>query len=61
MSTPSQLSFFDLATRYDALSHNGDPYLPKFGQKNAFWPCVVLDHHAKPFLHCLLGPRDTRM
>jgi hypothetical protein len=25
MSTPSQLSFFDLATRYDALSHNGDP------------------------------------
>ena len=25
MSTPSQLSFFDLATRYDALSHHGDP------------------------------------
>jgi IS5 family transposase len=25
MSTPSQLSFFDLASRYDALSHNGDP------------------------------------
>ena len=25
MSLPSQLSFFDLATRYDALSHNGDP------------------------------------
>ncbi|MBA3966852.1 MAG: hypothetical protein H0X47_13995 [Nitrospirales bacterium] len=25
MSAPSQLSFFDLATRYDALSHNGDP------------------------------------
>jgi len=25
MPTPSQLSFFDLATRYDALSHNGDP------------------------------------
>ncbi len=25
MSSPSQLSFFDLATRYDALSHNGDP------------------------------------
>ena len=25
MSTPSQLSFFDLASRYDALSHHGDP------------------------------------
>lgn len=25
MPTPNQLSFFDLATRYDALSHNGDP------------------------------------
>ena len=25
MPLPSQLSFFDLATRYDALSHNGDP------------------------------------
>ena len=25
MPTPSQLSFFDLATRYEALSHNGDP------------------------------------
>ncbi len=25
MSPPSQLSFFDLATRYDALSHHGDP------------------------------------
>ena len=25
MSIPSQLSFFDLATRYDALSQNGDP------------------------------------
>jgi IS5 family transposase len=25
MPTPSQLSFFDLATRYDALSLNGDP------------------------------------
>ena len=25
MPIPSQLSFFDLATRYDALSHNGDP------------------------------------
>jgi IS5 family transposase len=25
MSTPSQLSFFDLATRYHALSQNGDP------------------------------------
>ena len=25
MSTPSQLSFCDLATRYDALSQNGDP------------------------------------
>ena len=24
-TTPSQLSFFDLATRYEALSHNGDP------------------------------------
>ena len=24
MSTPGQLSFFDLATRYDALSHNED-------------------------------------
>lgn len=25
MPTPSQLSFFDLAIRYEALSHNGDP------------------------------------
>jgi len=25
MPTPSQLSFFGFATRYDALSHNGDP------------------------------------
>jgi IS5 family transposase len=25
MPTPSQLSFFDLAARYDALSDNGDP------------------------------------
>ncbi|MDR4485584.1 MAG: IS5 family transposase [Nitrospirales bacterium] len=25
MPTPSQLSFFDLSTRYEALSHNGDP------------------------------------
>jgi hypothetical protein len=25
MPTLSQLSFFDLATRYDSLSHNGDP------------------------------------
>jgi IS5 family transposase len=25
MPTPNQLSFCDLATRYDALSHNGDP------------------------------------
>ena len=25
MPIPSQLSFFDLATRYDALSHHGDP------------------------------------
>ena len=25
MSTPSQLSFFDLAPRYDTLSHHGDP------------------------------------
>ena len=25
MPTPSQLSFCDLATRYDALSQNGDP------------------------------------
>ncbi len=25
MSTPHQLSFFDLATRYQALSQHGDP------------------------------------
>lgn len=25
MPTPSQLSFCDLATRYEALRHNGDP------------------------------------
>jgi len=25
MPTPSQLIFFDLATRYEALSHHGDP------------------------------------
>ena len=25
MSIPNPLSFFDLATRYEALSHHGDP------------------------------------
>ena len=25
MPTPTQLSFFDPATRYEALSHHGDP------------------------------------
>lgn len=42
MPTPSQLSFFDLAARYEALSHNGDPLeaLATHGPRTEFRPAL---------------------